>query len=195
MEMEYLNTSENMEIERVDHVLKPDQVENRLCPKHQIGDRIKMVGPCLCWTGLVALRSETRSNNPVEEVTKDNHANDWVRVTKKKRGSNTNAGYHMNGRPGSTFNKGYHAHGKMKDRKDASDFERVMKTKRFINTCDIEAFERRLKGIMIGDVRIDIDHAKFIRGEDKGVLPSHFPPVNPTAPPKPFGSFVDINNA
>nr|GEV14312.1 nucleotide-binding alpha-beta plait domain-containing protein [Tanacetum cinerariifolium] len=38
---------------------------------------------------------------------------------------------------------------------------------RFINTCDIEAFERRLKGTMTGDVRI-IDRAKFIKGENKG---------------------------
>nr|GEW22293.1 RNA-directed DNA polymerase, eukaryota, nucleotide-binding alpha-beta plait domain protein [Tanacetum cinerariifolium] len=173
---------------------------------------------------------------------------DWfgrssVRVTKKKKGSNTNAGYHLNGRQGSTFNKGYHAHGNMKDRKHMSNFERVMKNKvvsffftnfpdnldsnvlwrmfekygnvvdvyisfkrtkrdtgfgfvRFINTCDIEAFERRLKGTMIGDVRIVIDRAKFIKGENKSVPPSHFSPVNPTtptraAPPKSFGNSVD----
>nr|GEU44135.1 RNA-directed DNA polymerase, eukaryota [Tanacetum cinerariifolium] len=101
----------------------------------------------------------------------------------------------------------------MKGRRRMTDFDRVMKSKAisffftnfpdnwdtkalwrmFEKYGDLEDFERRLKGILIGDTRIVINRAKFIKLGDKDVPISHFPPINSASPykfvpPKTFGN-------
>ncbi|GJW38576.1 nucleotide-binding alpha-beta plait domain-containing protein, partial [Tanacetum coccineum] len=48
---------------------------------------------------------------------------------------------------------------------------------RFINTGDVEAFERRLKGIIIGNSNLVINRARFNKVGGADVRPSDFPPI------------------
>ncbi|GKD15768.1 nucleotide-binding alpha-beta plait domain-containing protein, partial [Tanacetum coccineum] len=48
---------------------------------------------------------------------------------------------------------------------------------RFINTSDVEAFERRLKGIIIGNSNLVINRARFNKVGGADVRPSDFPPI------------------
>ncbi|GJX93446.1 nucleotide-binding alpha-beta plait domain-containing protein [Tanacetum coccineum] len=46
---------------------------------------------------------------------------------------------------------------------------------RFVNIEDMDSFERRLKGILIRNERLVINHAKFAKGENMSALHSNFP--------------------
>lgn len=55
---------------------------------------------------------------------------------------------------------------------------------RFINIGDLESFERSLRGILIGNAKLVINHSKFIKVRDSDIPPSEFPQLSSEVHPK-----------
>ncbi|GKB73644.1 nucleotide-binding alpha-beta plait domain-containing protein [Tanacetum coccineum] len=149
--------------------------------------------PCLTLGFLVELkfcvREKMGTKNGETEQTRNgyNHKDEWVNVTRKKRRDRVL--------------DAPHPIKNLLGRKQTSDFDRVMREKRygkvvdvyitfkkakrdtrfgfvrFVNIEDIDSFERRLKGILIGNERLVINRAKFAKGENMSALHSNFPPL------------------
>ncbi|GKA75592.1 nucleotide-binding alpha-beta plait domain-containing protein [Tanacetum coccineum] len=63
---------------------------------------------------------------------------------------------------------------------------------RFINIRDISTFEAKLKGILIGNTKLIINRAKFIKGESKVLSDSYFPPVIPGPSTRPMAGLPPL---